>query len=318
VLDARFLLVDERIKSGQFLDIKIFTVLVGERIVSDSIDQGIKMIHPTSTLDNSQLADVSPTVPPTEKTQELFALDFDKGKLFASGCMKKFGHHVCHQPYSRRSPFFLVISFGRAIFRLDIHTVAMYLQASFGGTASLFKVQHLRDRSFKFAVASSAVGFDIYNLGKFTDKNFEFFIHLWGHGGPNWQFEERKFYKEQEADWHLVQNKKKNTRISVFNRLSTVDHSVSFTPNGFSSDSIQRDVNKVASNPIDDSNLEFNVIRKPSYAQVLSSNHSNGFQNYWQQRQISLSSPAFSAGFVSAFKFPSFPPVIWPDKSYLN
>jgi hypothetical protein len=122
--------------------------------------------------------------------------------------MDKFGYHVCHQPQTRRGPFLLVISFGRAVFRLDIHTVAMCLQASFGGTASLFKVQHLRDRSFKFSVSSSAVGFEIYNLGKFSDKNFEFFINLWGQGGPNWKFEERKFYKEQEADLHLVQNKK--------------------------------------------------------------------------------------------------------------
>jgi hypothetical protein len=207
VLDLRFLLIDERIKTGQFLDLKNFTVLVRERIVSDSIDQGIKIILPTTTLDNSQLVNVLPSVSP-EKIQDSFALDFNKGKIFASACMEKFGHHVCYQPYSRRNPLFLVISFGRAIFILDIHTVAMCLQASFGGIASLFKVQHLRDRGFKFSVASSAVGFDIHNLGKFSDKNFEFFINLWGHGGPNWQFEERKFYKEQEADWHLVQNKK--------------------------------------------------------------------------------------------------------------
>jgi hypothetical protein len=179
VLDARFLLINERIRTGQFLDLKVFTVLVGERIVSDSIVQGLKMIQPASAPDKSQLLK---ELPPEshEIVQDYFALDFNKGKKFASSCMEKFGHPVCHQPFSRRNPFFLVISFGRATFRLDIHTVAICLQASFGGTASLFKVQHLRDRSFKFSVASSAIGFEIYNLGKFSDKNFEFFIIFGG------------------------------------------------------------------------------------------------------------------------------------------
>jgi hypothetical protein len=317
VLDARFLLINERIKTGQFLDLKIFSVLVGERIVSDSIDQGIKMIHPTTALDKSQLLKELPSES-REKVQDSFALDFNKGKKFASTCMEKFGHHVCHQPYSRRNPFFLVISFGRAIFRLDINTVAMCLQASFGGIAFLFKVQHLRDRSFKFSVASSVVGFDIYNLGKFSDKNFEFFINLWGHGGPNWQFEEKQYYKEQEADWHLVQNKNNNARISVFNKLSTVDHSVNNATNAISSDSFQKEMNTVVLNSFDDANQASNAVLKPSYAQVLSSNHSNNLQKSWQQRHARHSSTANLAGFVSAFKFPSFPPVIWPDKSYLN
>jgi hypothetical protein len=184
VLDARFLLINERIRSGQFFDLKVYTVLVGERIVSDSIDQGIKMMNLSSVVEEPQFPSKL-----NEAVQDNFALDFDKGKKFASTCMDKFGYHICHQPQTRRGPFLLVISFGRAVFRLDIHTVAMCLQASFGGTASLFKVQHLRDRSFKFSVSSSAVGFEIYNLGKFSDKNFEFFINLWGQGGPNWKFE---------------------------------------------------------------------------------------------------------------------------------
>jgi hypothetical protein len=40
------------------------------------------------------------------------------------------------------------------------------------------------------------VGFEIYNSGKLSEKDFDCFIHLWGNGGPNWLFEEKKYYKE--------------------------------------------------------------------------------------------------------------------------
>jgi hypothetical protein len=113
-----------------------------------------------------------------------------------------------------------------------------------------------------------------------------------------------------------VQNKKNNARISVFNRLSVVDHSVNKVANAFPSGSFQKEMNSGALNVGVD--LEFNSVLKPSYAQVISSNHSSNSQKSWQQRFSSHSSPANSAGFVSAFKFPSFPPVIWPDKSYLT
>jgi hypothetical protein len=84
---------------------------------------------------------------------------------------------------------------------LDIHTVIIVLQACFGGIASRFHVKFLRDRTFRFSVASRSVGFHIYNIGKFLDKCFEFSINLWGEGGPNWKFEEAKFYIEQDKEW---------------------------------------------------------------------------------------------------------------------
>jgi hypothetical protein len=111
--------------------------------------------------------------------------------------------------------FFLVISFGRASFRLDIHTVGIVLQARFGGTSSLFKVKFLRDRTFRFSVASSLVGFHIYNIGTFSDNNCKFFVKLWGNGGANWQAEEKLFYKEDLNSWKVVHRKN-----SVFDRLS--------------------------------------------------------------------------------------------------
>jgi hypothetical protein len=116
----------------------------------------------------------------------------------------------------------LVISFGRSKFKLDVHTVSIVLQACFGGVASLFHVKLLRDRTFRFAVASRSVGFQIYNIGKFSDKDFEFFVNLWGEGGPNWKFEESKYYIEQDLEWTQVKIKK-SLKSFVFKRLSFPD-----------------------------------------------------------------------------------------------
>jgi hypothetical protein len=94
--------------------------------------------------------------------------------------------------------------------------VGLALQSCFGGVASKFHIKFLKERVFRFSVASRSVGFEIYNSGKFSEKDFEFYIHVWAIGGPNWKFEEKKFYKEQENEWTVVQNKKG----SVFQRLS--------------------------------------------------------------------------------------------------
>jgi hypothetical protein len=98
-----------------------------------------------------------------------------------------------------------------------VHTVAIVLQACFGGNATLFRVQLLRERSFRFLVASKSVGLNIYNQAKFSDTNFEFFINLWGDGGPNWLTKEKKFYKEQEDSWQTIPFK--SSRVSAFDRL---------------------------------------------------------------------------------------------------
>jgi hypothetical protein len=211
VIDARFLLINEKVRTGVILDLKVCTVLVGERIISDSIEQGISMISKDSVQKGLAVSLDSPTC-------NGICLDFSIGKSFADNCMAKFGLHVVrNKSYSRRG-FILVASFGRARFKLDIHTVAIALQACFGGHASLFDVKFLRDRSFSFCVTSSAIGFEIYNLSKFCNTDFELFVSLWGNGGPNWISEEKKFYREQDQEWKQVQ-KKISPRKSIFHRL---------------------------------------------------------------------------------------------------
>jgi hypothetical protein len=148
------------------------------------------------------------------------SLNFNRGVLFDESIQKKFGHVVNFIENHRRREFLMVVSFSRACFRLNTHTVAIALQACFGGSASKFRVHTLRDRTFRFSVASKSVGFEIYNAGKILENDFEISFNLWGNGGPNWLVEERKYYSEQESSWTTVYRKKS----SVFDRLEFQNH----------------------------------------------------------------------------------------------
>jgi hypothetical protein len=63
------------------------------------------------------------------------ALNFNRGVLFLESIQKKFGHAVNFNENHRRREFLMVVSFSRACFRLNTHTVAIALQACFGGLA---------------------------------------------------------------------------------------------------------------------------------------------------------------------------------------
>jgi hypothetical protein len=65
------------------------------------------------------------------------------------------------------------------------------------------------------------VGFEIYNAGNIVEKDFALFIHLWRNGGPNWIFEEKKYYQEQDSEWKLVSSRRNShSSTSVFDHLS--------------------------------------------------------------------------------------------------
>ena len=72
----------------------------------------------------------------------------------------------------------MVVSFCCASFKLNPHMVSIALQATFGGYPQGFRVSFLKDRSFKFLVASKSVGFHIYNAGKVVEKDFEMVFSL--------------------------------------------------------------------------------------------------------------------------------------------
>jgi hypothetical protein len=187
LIDARYLLEDENVAPGVSIEMPVHKVIVGNLIEEKTQPPQIKI--PSS--------DSSAQVPPP-------FLDFRRGIRFESDIRRKFGYNVSFVPGFRKREFYLVASFGRANFKLDIHTVSLALQACFGGVAAQFHVKILQARVFRFSVSTRAVGFEIYNSGKFSEKEFDLFVHLWGNGGPNWLFEEKKYYKEQDSEWNLV------------------------------------------------------------------------------------------------------------------
>jgi hypothetical protein len=117
------------------------------------------------TSDKSFAQVISSGTPAPDVSVAALPVAFDFAKGLAREIHSKFGHHVNCLPNRGRREFFLVMSFGRASFRLDIHTVGIVLQAQFGGTGSFFKVKFLRDRTFRFSVASTSVGFIFIILG---------------------------------------------------------------------------------------------------------------------------------------------------------
>jgi hypothetical protein len=135
IIDARYLIEDEKNSPGMIIDMPVHKVLVGERIFTDSIEHGIKMRFPPPK-------PVEPTVP--------FSINFDRGLKFQDSACLKFGHPVNFKPNFKGGEFLLVISFGRGNFKLDIQTVGIVLQRCFGGSASLIQVVQLRDRVFRF------------------------------------------------------------------------------------------------------------------------------------------------------------------------
>ena len=189
IIDARPMAPDELVDHGSKVDFDNFRVFVGSQFIS--LEEPIK----------------SPVLAP--------ALNFNRGIEFSNSILKTLGLPVNFSEGPGRREFLLVVDFGRAKFKLDIHTVSLALQACFGGLATKFKVKFLKERCFRFSVASLAVGFQIYNSGKIVEPDFECSFFLWGKGGPNWKFEEKKYYQELEAEWTSVNR----PRRSVVDRL---------------------------------------------------------------------------------------------------
>ena len=105
-----------------------------------------------------------------------FALKFDRGKKFQADMKAKFGHPVVFSPGFRQKEFTMVVSFTRASFRINVHTVSVSLLAMFGGYAQGFRVRFLKDRSYKFSVASRAVGFETIMRVKLLRRILSWFL----------------------------------------------------------------------------------------------------------------------------------------------
>jgi hypothetical protein len=140
---------------------------------------------------------------------DLAKLDFRLGLIFEDDIRRRLASPVCPGRLDLPSTFWLVISFGRCIFKLDTVAVGYLLQAALGGFAKGFNVSQLADRVFRFSVSSKAVGFHIYNSKCIDRSEFRAFFNLWNHGEPNWTYEYRKFIQEENANWWIVKGKKK-------------------------------------------------------------------------------------------------------------
>jgi hypothetical protein len=100
VLDARFLLENEKVNSGLIIDLKCHTVLVGGRIISDSLDQGVHLLKSSSISSN-----ISQDSYDSGVYHKDLALDFTRGISFEAACKSKFGHPVTLANFSHRKAF---------------------------------------------------------------------------------------------------------------------------------------------------------------------------------------------------------------------
>jgi hypothetical protein len=86
VLDARFLLLNEKVRPGQLMDLNFFTVLVGQRVISDSIVHALQMNNPSSSFHPSVEAVVSPNVVQVDSSElhdvAFAGFNFNKGNFF--------------------------------------------------------------------------------------------------------------------------------------------------------------------------------------------------------------------------------------------
>jgi hypothetical protein len=139
---------------------------------------------------------------------DLAKLDFRPGIVFEDSLRLCLASSVYPARTSLPSTFWLVISFGRCIFKLNSDFVGYLLQAALGGFTTGFEVHQLSDRVFCFSFSSKAVDFHIYNSKCIDRVEFRAFFNLWNHGGPNWIHEYKKFIGEENASWLTIRGKK--------------------------------------------------------------------------------------------------------------
>jgi hypothetical protein len=133
--------------------------------------------------------------------------DFRRGKDFEADIFAKFRSSVHHPSSSPFGVFHLLVIFRCFTFRLTEASVSLALHAALGGTPVGFHVTYLKDRHFRFSIASKSVGLAVRDLKRVITEHFDAYFHLWRDGGDDWIREWRK-WQEEEASWHYVSNRK--------------------------------------------------------------------------------------------------------------
>ncbi|KAM0885808.1 hypothetical protein ACQ4PT_030071 [Festuca glaucescens] len=136
-------------------------------------------------------------------------LDFSYGFKFKAEVKKKFGTTM--HPLGKSNHFLLVVSFGRAVFKLNEDMVGISLESCIGGNCDDLSMKHLNERVYRFSVSSKSVGFMINALRSFSCSSFKCYFHLWGNGGPAWFREFSLWQSECDKEWILVSPNKGRT-----------------------------------------------------------------------------------------------------------
>jgi hypothetical protein len=143
----------------------------------------------------------------------IMGFDFSHGSNFAKDVMCKFACSV--RPCNSSGNFTMLVSFGRANFKLEEDLVSIALEAAIGGFCRELKTSILRERVFSFCVASKEVGFYIAKLRRYSCAQFKCYFHLWGRGGPNWQREFAQWQKESDEEWTLISPSKRRVQMGL-------------------------------------------------------------------------------------------------------
>jgi hypothetical protein len=186
----------------------------------DSVEPVKKVIPPTEVLDDVP-ATPRPVVSESHISSPSFAmhtaltlgLDFKAGENFAKEVLRRFSSTV--HPLNGKNYFSLVVSFGRATFRMAEETVALALEAALGGFCGSLFVTQLRDRVFSFRVASKEVGFYIIQKRIFIAEKFKCYFHLWSNGGPNWKREFASWQQDNNQQWTLVSPSRRRVNMGM-------------------------------------------------------------------------------------------------------
>ncbi|TVU25943.1 hypothetical protein EJB05_28466, partial [Eragrostis curvula] len=140
--------------------------------------------------------------------------DFSIGRNFQKDIASKLRSSVHHPSSSPHGSFFLAI-FRRFTFRLSEDYVSLALHSCLGGTPAGFHVTYLKDRHFRFSVASKDVGLAVCDLKRIITKQFDVYFHLWREGGDKWERERRsgKRRKRRAGLWSLERDQEKDPSL---------------------------------------------------------------------------------------------------------
>jgi hypothetical protein len=159
--------------------------------------------------DSTTISDISSAVHESIS----MGLDFSVGQKFAKLVRRKFFSSV--HPSADSGHFTMVVSLGRAAFRLSEESVGIALEAAIGGYCGSLKVSYVANRVYSFVVSSKPVGFEILSHRSYSCKQFKCYFHLWGRGGPNWELEFNLWQRECNMEWTLVSPSKRRVQLGL-------------------------------------------------------------------------------------------------------